>query len=336
MRLISIKSRMSKLRDMLKMMRIVKRGVKSGNANSILSVLIIKGVMEVWKLKGLLPKKSVKGEHIVITGAGSGIGRRLAILLGERGAKISCVGIIEASERATSKMIIDLGGNSHAHICNVGDQESVSMAFASARDTFGPISMLINNAGIVNAKNIIDSTLPEIEKVIRVNLISHFITIKEALPDMIAARKGHIVTLSSSAGLIGVNKLADYSASKFGVFGMTESLRMEMKKKYPGIRTTIVCPFYINTGMFKGVKTRFSLLLPILEEEYAAHRILNAILQNEQILIMPLFVQLVLWLRAIASVDLFDKVAQFMGISSSLDDFKGRDPNLTSIPQAKL
>jgi len=117
-----------------------------------------------------------------------------------------------------------------------------------------------------------------IEKTIAVNTISHHYTVREFLPGMLEKNKGHIVTIASIAGHFGVNGLADYCASKFGAVGFDESLRMELKSLKSNIKTTCICPFYINTGMFDGVKTRFSWILPILNEKWASWRIVTGIL----------------------------------------------------------
>ena len=94
---------------------------------------------------------------------------------------------------------------------------------------------------------------------------------------MIERNRGHIVTIASAAGLIGVPRLTDYCATKFAAVGLDESLRVELKQRGSAIRTTVVCPYYIDTGMFEGVKTRFSFLLPILKEQKVVDKILRAI-----------------------------------------------------------
>ena len=136
--------------------------------------------------------------------------------------------------------------------------------------------------------------------------------------------KGHIVTIASAAGTMGVCGLSDYCASKFGAFGFNESLRMELKQQKSNVKTTVICPFYINTGMFEGVKTRFPFLLPILEEKWAADRIVNAVLQNEDVVLMPWFTNLTFVMRGILPVWVFDWMADFLGANSSMEEFKGR------------
>ena len=94
-----------------------------------------------------------------------------------------------------------------------------------------------------------------IERTIAVNTTSHLYTIREFMPDMIKNKRGHIVTIASMAGLAGIPGLSDYCASKFGAFAIDESIRLELKKSgdYKNVKTTCICPYYINTGMFDGV-----------------------------------------------------------------------------------
>ena len=96
------------------------------------------------------------------------------------------------------------------------------------------------------------------------------------------------------------------------------------KKKLKGVKTTVVCPFFIDTGMFEGVKTKFSFLLPILKEKKVVNKIVKAIKKNKAVLRMPWLVSTVPLLRVIPTC-MMDWIAKFLGISSSMDDFKGRD-----------
>ena len=143
-------------------------------------------------------------------------------------------------------------------------QEEIVQAAQLARSQFGTVTLLINNAGIVHGKKILDITERDLKKTFDVNSISHVLLIKEFLPDMMKLNKGHIVSISSLAGLVGVPGLGDYCGSKFAAFGIDESLRLELKNLKSNVVTTCVCPFFINTGMFEGVKTNFP-LLPMLE-----------------------------------------------------------------------
>jgi all-trans-retinol dehydrogenase (NAD+) len=132
-----------------------------------------------------------------------------------------------------------------------------------------------------------------------------------------------VVTIASAAGLAGTARLTDYCASKHAAVGFDESLRLELKRLGHPIRTTVVCPFFIDTGMFDGVKTRFPWLLPILRTDYVVRRILGAIEGDRGRLVMPRFL-MVLPLVRLLPPGPFDALLGFFGVNRSMDEFKGR------------
>jgi all-trans-retinol dehydrogenase (NAD+) len=140
---------------------------------------------------------------------------------------------------------------------------------------------------------------------------------------MIERGRGHVVTIASASGLIGVAKLTDYASSKWAAVGFDESLRAELRKSARGVKTTVVCPYYIDTGMFRGVKSRFPRLLPILSESAVAERVVSAIRQDKRRVVMPGLVSLIPAMRLLP-VAAFDWVATFLGVNASMDEFKGR------------
>ncbi len=97
------------------------------------------------------------------------------------------------------------------------------------------------------------------------------------LPPMIERNAGHIVNLASAAGLVGSCPETDYAASKHATVGFDAALRMELRREAPSVRTTVICPYYIGTGMFAGVRTRFPWLLPSLKEDHLAERIIRTV-----------------------------------------------------------
>lgn len=276
------------------------------------------------KHNGLLPKKSVRGEHIFITGAGSGLGRQMAFRFARLGAKISVTDVNLEGAKKVEEEIVKRGGEAVAIFCDVGRSESVKEAAETARAKFGEITILINNAGIVSGKKLLQNTEKMIEKTIQVNTVALHYTTREFLPSMIKANKGHVVNVASIAGHAGVNGLADYCASKFGAVGFDESLRMELRSMGSRVKTTCICPYYINTGMFDGVKSRMPWLLPILSEDYASRRIVNAILQEEPITFLPFSGSLLLVLKSTLPTSWCDFLSDIVGANSSMDEFKGR------------
>ena len=171
--------------------------------------------------------------------------------------------------------------------CDVSKSQSISETAAKAREAFGAVTLLINNAGIVSGKTTLELTNSMISRTMDVNTVSHLYTIKEFLPEMIAKKKGHIVSIASMAGLAGLPGLADYCASKSGAVSIDEALRLELKKNghYGYIKTTCICPYFIDTGMFDGVQSVFPMYL--LKPEEVVERIINAIQQEEAQVTIP-------------------------------------------------
>ncbi len=277
-------------------------------------------------------KQKVSGKTAVITGGASGLGRLVALDLAGRGVRVivwdldkAALDGLAAEARANAP---DGKGSPCGEIVpmvvDVSDRKAVYAAAAKILAERGNVEILVNNAGVVSGKKLLDIPDEKIEKTFQVNILAHFWTVKAFLPSMLKNDSGHIVTISSASGLIGVSGLADYSATKFAAFGFNESLRMELGKLKSSVRTTIVCPFYINTGLFAGVKTRFPLLLPILEPDRVVRKIVRAILKGRQAVITPPIVYTIPVLRMFP-VGVLDFVAGFLGVNSSMDEFRGRD-----------
>ena len=268
--------------------------------------------------------KELKNKLVLITGGASGIGRLMAFDFARRGARVVAWDLNEAALESLEAAALKEGFFIRGMICDVSDRAAVYAQAEVLTKELGPLDILVNNAGVVSGLPLLDIPDEKIIRTINVNVLPLFWTVRAFLPSMLARNTGHIVTISSAAGLIGVRGLADYSASKFAAFGFDESLRMELRRLGSGVRTTVVCPFFINTGMFFGVKTRFPLLTPILDPDRAARRIVGAVLGNRRRLVMPFFVHAMYLLR-LAPVPVFDAVIEFFGISHSMDNFKGRE-----------
>lgn len=266
----------------------------------------------------------LNGSRVVITGAASGLGRRLALELAARRASVSAWDINAAALARLQEELREAGASGvHVAVVDVGDRDAVAAAAEEVRAAFGTPDILFNNAGIVNGKTLMESTDEAIERTFRVNTFGLFWVTRAFLPDMMRRNSGHIVNIASAAGTMGVSGLADYCASKFAAVGFDESLRMELRKLGSNVRTTVVCPYYINTGMFDGVKSRFPLLLPILEEADVTRRILRAVDRDARRLMMPSLVYIIPLMRLLP-VDVFDSLATFLGVNASMDHFVGR------------
>jgi len=260
---------------------------------------------------------------VLITGAASGIGRLIALECATRGATIALWDRDAAGLEQVRDEITRRGGRAHCTTVDLTDREAIKAAAAVTLDQLGTVTVLINNAGVVTGKTLLEASDAEIERTFQVNTLAGFWTVRALLPRMVAAGDGHIVTIASAGGIAGTARLVDYCASKFAAFGFDESLRLELKRTGAPVRTTIVCPFYIGTGMFEGVTTRFAWLIPILDPAEVARRVVRAIERDHARLIMPWFVHTTFLVR-ILPVPLFDWLLDFFGISRSMDGFRGR------------
>jgi len=288
--------------------------------------IILGLVIAYYTARRFKPYKNVAGKVILITGGGSGLGRLLAHKFAKKKAKIVIWDINKEGADAVVEECRKLGSPKVlAQKVDLSQRSEVYSTAEATKKEMGNVDIVVNNAGIVSGKSLLDCPDALIEKTMQVNTHALFWTTKAFLPDMIAQNYGHIVTVSSCAGLVGVVGLSDYCASKSGAFGFDESLRYELaKKNITGVKTTVVCPFYINTGMFDGVKTRFSFLLPILDQDYAVDQMFRAILQDNPQLIMPIFSSFLFFARGIMPTVVFDAFMTFLGVNATMDQFKGR------------
>jgi all-trans-retinol dehydrogenase (NAD+) len=261
---------------------------------------------------------------LVLTGAANGIGRLLAERLAAEGARLALWDVDAAGLAAVEQACADAPGTVTTYRCDLTDRAQIYAAAEKVHADLGPVDVLINNAGVVSGKPLLEIEDEEILRTFDVNALALFWTTRAFLPAMIAQGHGHVVTIASAAGIVGTARLTDYSASKFAAVGFDESLRLEMKRLGLPIHTTVVCPFYIGTEMFRGARTRFSWLLPILTPEYAVRRILTAIRKKRRRLIMPRFVYLTYPIRALP-VRAFDALLKFFGVTTSMDAFVGHD-----------
>jgi all-trans-retinol dehydrogenase (NAD+) len=190
------------------------------------------------------------------------------------------------------------------------------------RTEVGKIDVLINNAGIVVGKYFHENTHQDIQKTMLINSNALMHVTLEFLPEMMKENSGAICNIASSAGLISNPKMAVYAASKWAVNGWSDSLSLEMEQLKKNISVTTIMPFYINTGMFDGVQSK---LIPILEPEPTAEKIIKSIENKRKILAMPLPYWFIRLSQGILPLPIFDWVMDHVfGVYDTMKYFKGR------------
>ena len=266
----------------------------------------------------------VRGRIALVTGAGSGIGRLLALELARRGAIPVAWDVDEERLAATVGELERLSnGQARGYACDVRDADAVGATAERVRREVGDPMILVNNAGVVSGARLLDLSEDAIRRTFDVNVLALFWVTRAFLPAMVEANRGHVVTVASAAGLVGVARQTDYSASKHAAVGFDESLRVELHRIAPRVQTTVVCPYYIDTGMFEGVRTRVPFLLPILKQEDVARRVADAIARDRRVLVLPPIVRLIPVLRVLPP-NVFDRVMDLFGVNVSMEHFVGR------------
>ncbi|MFD5038241.1 SDR family NAD(P)-dependent oxidoreductase [Streptomyces sp. NPDC058377] len=184
---------------------------------------------------------SSQGRSVIVTGAGSGIGRATALLFAEEGARIVIADVDDAAARAAAEEVERAGGTAVTAIGDLREQTVVDRVAATAVEEFGGIDVLVNNAGVMDSISAAaDTGDDEWDRVIGINLTAPFRLTRAALPHMLAAGKGAVVFTASEASLRGSAAGAAYTASKHGIAGLTKSLAVMYRDK--GIRSNAIAP----------------------------------------------------------------------------------------------
>ena len=183
----------------------------------------------------------------LITGAGRGIGRAIALAFAEAGCDVAVAARTTAEVEDTAAQARDLGRTAFAHTCDVGDAAAVDAMVKQALQDLGRVDILVNNAGCTIFKPFHELTLEDWRRTLDVNLTSMFVAIQAVLPGMKARRSGRIINVSSVSGIKPIQDQSAYCAAKHGVNGLTKSLALELQGH--GIAVHAICPGAVRTRL---------------------------------------------------------------------------------------
>lgn len=268
--------------------------------------------------------KELKDKIVLITGGGSGIGKLMGELILKKGGKLIIWDISPENIDLSLSELSALGKVS-ANLVDVSNPEEVRKSAAILIQEHGAVDVLINNAGIVVGKYFHDHSSEDIDRTMNINAMAPMYVTAAFLPGMMAQNSGYICNIASSAGLISNPKMSVYAASKWALIGWSDSLRLEMEQLDKNIGITTVNPFYIDTGMFAGVRST----IPILKPEKVARKVIKAIEQDRIFLTMPWSMHMVRFSQGIFPTRFFDWfVGKVFGMYRTMDHFEGRKKNV--------
>lgn len=267
--------------------------------------------------------KNFAGKKILITGGASGIGKLMAEKLASRMATVIIVDINLEAATALANSIKNAGGRAHAVYVDLSKIDSIKKCRNEVLDLGINIDILINNAGVVFGGEFEKQPLEKHLLTYKINVDGMVAMTHIFFNDLRSSKNSNIVNMASASGYIGLPYGTTYASSKWAVIGFSESLRLELiERNITNMHVTTVCPSYINTGMFSGVKA--PLFLPWLRPETIVEKIIEGIEKDCAFIREPFMVKWVDLFKGLLPLRIFTAVNKFLGVSTSMTNWKGR------------
>lgn len=267
----------------------------------------------------------INNKTILITGGCSGIGKIMGRIALEKGARqIVLWDINENALQQTMQEFSKLGQVSGFQ-ADISNPESVEKAYQNTKQACGDIDILINCAGIItNNKTFAEQTDQDIIRTVSINTEGAMFVTLRFLKDMKRRNSGHICNITSAGGMLAMPKMAIYSASKWAAIGWSESLRIELQREKSAVGVTTIAPYFIDTGMFEGVRSK---VFKIQDPEKVALKTIRAIEKNTIFKGIPFSFHFIRFMQGIFPFRLFDPFfGDLFGLYTTMDHFTGRKP----------
>jgi short-subunit dehydrogenase len=269
-----------------------------------------------------LAMKNVHGKRVLITGGAGGLGHSMARAFAAEGAELVLTDLVGET---LDDMVTDFAKRGVActgYVVDVTDAAAIVALRDRVHAELGPVQVLINNAGIVHGGPFSEVPLERHLRTLRVNVEGVVAMTHAFLPDLVTARAGHLVNVASASGFIGLPFGSTYAASKWAVIGLSESLRLELKKMgHRHVGVTSVCPSYVDTGMFAGVRppklTRF------LTPDQVAADVVAAVQRNRPFVLEPWLVKITPFLVNALPRSVADAISDVFGATTGMQTWHG-------------
>ena len=276
----------------------------------------------------------LKGKRVLITGGAQGIGLEMALKFAGRGCEVVIADLNEAKLGEATAKIEAAGAPAWGFRVDVTNPTSIAALRAQIAAEVGPIDILVNNAGIVFGGPFTETPLERHFKTYEVNVLGVVAMTHAFLPDLIERPEAHLVHISSASGFVGLPYGSTYASSKWAVIGFSESIRAEMNvtgNKH--IRTTVVCPSYIGTGMFEGAEAPKA--TNILDPTELAEKVVRGVERDRVNVWEPWMVKITPLLRELLPTAIYDKLSHLFGADTSMADWKGHEAASEAKPTPK-
>jgi len=269
--------------------------------------------------------RTLSGKRVLVTGGASGIGKAIAERFAAAGAEILLVDLNADALATVAAAFAQRGVHVRTYTLDVTDTSRITgLKEQIARDA-GRIDVLVNNAGLVFGGGFLDVPLEKHLTTYRVNTLGLVAMTHAFLPDLLAGDDGHVVNVASASGYIGLPFGATYASNKWAVIGFSESLALELELQGHGhVHVTSICPSYVATGLFDGVKAPF--LTRLLTAERVADLTLRGVLKNKPYVRAPWLAAVTPILKGLLPFRLFYRSAALLGVNTSMMKWRGRRP----------
>jgi len=272
----------------------------------------------------MFSKIELRSKKVLITGGAQGLGKSLAREFLNRGAELLVCDLnVAALQNLKDEFAVEFSNDKlltfKADVTNEQDLHKLKDFWL---EKWGAIDILVNNAGIVYGGPFLEVPLENHLKIFEVNLLGLIRVTHLFLPELLKSKEACLLQIGSVTGLIGLAYGSTYASSKWGVLGFSESIRQELRAtKHKNLHICVVCPSYIDTGMFEG--SGAPLLMPFLKPDLLARKIIRAVESKTFFVKEPFLVKTAALLRAALPIKIQDWVFDFLGVADGMKDWKG-------------